>query len=112
VNAIYHTSHHFLSQRAVLEIDNCILDINIKSIEEDPNRKWITTWNDYLMISSISLGGYIKTKRKQRINTMKKRKWHRDYHQIGKRLPRQRIKHLFRQSRPFNQVNKFQFRIY
>src|ERR687890_1478133 len=24
------------------------LDTKIKSIEEDPDRKWITTWNDYL----------------------------------------------------------------
>src|SRR5918996_5124015 len=24
------------------------LDTKIKSVEEDPDRKWITTWNDYL----------------------------------------------------------------
>lgn len=26
----------------------CFLDSKIKSIEDDPDKKWITTWNDYL----------------------------------------------------------------
>jgi integrase/recombinase XerD len=30
------------------EVITAFLDTKIKSIEEDPDKKWITTWNDYL----------------------------------------------------------------
>jgi hypothetical protein len=30
------------------EVITAFLDTKIKSVEEDPDRKWITTWNDYL----------------------------------------------------------------
>jgi ribosomal protein L11 methylase PrmA len=47
------------------------LDTKIKSVDEDPDRKWITIWNDYLNILSISSDGYITAKRKEKMNTMK-----------------------------------------
>ena len=34
---------------------SCIFDIKVKSKEEDPYKKWITTLNNYLMILGISL---------------------------------------------------------
>jgi hypothetical protein len=62
------------------------LDTKIKSTVEDPDRKWITTWNDYLNDIKYFSDGYITTKRKQKTNTGKRRKLHRPHHQIGKHL--------------------------
>jgi hypothetical protein len=39
------------------------LNTKIKSKEEDPEEKWITTWNDYLWRINISLDGYTTLKR-------------------------------------------------
>ncbi len=102
MNAIYYTCHHFLNQKAVLEIDDCILDTNIKSIEKHADSKWITTWNDYLNDIKYFSRQLHKNKKKIENEYNEKRKWHRHHHQICKRLPLQRIKHLFRQFRPFN----------
>jgi integrase/recombinase XerD len=55
------------------ERNTAFLDTKIKSVGDDPDRKWITIWNDYLNILSISSDGYITAKRKQKTNTMKKR---------------------------------------
>ena len=35
----------------------CYLDTKINNTEQDPEEKWITTWNDYLSASSFSLDG-------------------------------------------------------
>jgi integrase/recombinase XerD len=35
------------------------LDIKIKSVEQDPDRKWITTWNHYLHRIKLFLDGFI-----------------------------------------------------
>jgi integrase/recombinase XerD len=50
---------------------NAFLDTKIKSVQEHHDKKWITTWNDYLNDIKYFLDGYIITKTKQKTNTKK-----------------------------------------
>ncbi len=73
----------FLGQMISLEtISNksqiiSFLDTKIKGIEEDPDKRWITTWNDYLGRIKFFLGGFI---------TIMKVQWMTHSFQTGKLL--------------------------
>lgn len=73
----------FLGQTISLEtISNksqiiSFLDTKIKGIEEDPDKRWITTWNDYLGRIKFFLGGFI---------TIMKVQWMTHSFQTGKLL--------------------------
>jgi hypothetical protein len=62
------------------------LDTKIKSIDEDPDRKSITTWNDYFNDIEYFFRWLYNNKKKIENEYKKNRKLH-HHHQIEKHLP-------------------------